>query len=286
MSTIPVSTAPAVPVYVINGTNGSDYVDPLPVTISGVVPPITGTVTANQGTSPWVISGTVTGPLTDTQLRLTPVPVSGSVTANAGLNLNTSALALDSTVAKDASLVTLNTSVNTLLKPANTLAAVTTLGTITNVVHIDDNSGSLTVDNNGTFPVQSTLAAETTKVIGTVNQGTSPWAVSAASLPLPTGAATDTFNSSGTQGAVSVTNAATLISANGSTNLANRKTLTAYNNSGTQATLYFGFTNGVTTSTGTPLIYGQFVSIAVGPAVSVYMIAASSTHDVRVTEGA
>lgn len=37
----------------------------------------------------------VTGPLTDTQLRATPVPISGTVTANAGTNLNTSALALE-----------------------------------------------------------------------------------------------------------------------------------------------------------------------------------------------
>lgn len=57
-----------------------------------------------------------------------------------------------------------------------------TLSTITNVVHIDDNAGSLTVDgtiafsnttiavtNAGTFAVQATLSAETTKVIGTVN---------------------------------------------------------------------------------------------------------------------
>lgn len=76
-------------------------------------------------------------------------PISGTVTANAGTNLNTSALALDSTVAKDSSLSTLNTSINTLLKPANTLAAVTLVGTvstITNVVHIDDNAGSITVD--------------------------------------------------------------------------------------------------------------------------------------------
>ena len=39
---------------------------------------------------------TVTGPLTDTQLRASPVPISGTVTANAGTNLNTSALALES----------------------------------------------------------------------------------------------------------------------------------------------------------------------------------------------
>ena len=36
------------------------------------------------------------------------------------------------------------------------------------------------VTNAGTFATQATLAAETTKVIGTVNQGTSPWVISGA----------------------------------------------------------------------------------------------------------
>lgn len=35
-----------------------------------------------------------------------------------------------------------------------TVTALTTLGTITNVVHVDDNASSLTVDNGGTFVVQ------------------------------------------------------------------------------------------------------------------------------------
>jgi hypothetical protein len=115
--------------------------------------PISGTVTANTG---------LTQPLTDTQLRATALPVSiasalttnatlaaettkvigtvniaasQSITANAGTNLNTSLLALDSTVAKDASLTTLNTSVNTLLKPASTLSAVTTVGSVTSITN-------------------------------------------------------------------------------------------------------------------------------------------------------
>lgn len=65
---------------------------------------VTGTVTTGGLTdtelraTPVPVSGTVTasGPLTDAQLRATPVPVSGTVTANAGTNLNTSALALES----------------------------------------------------------------------------------------------------------------------------------------------------------------------------------------------
>lgn len=50
------------------------------------------------------------------------------------------------------------------LSAAQTLANVTTLGTITNVVHIDDNSGSLTVDNAGTFAVQATVAASAANI--------------------------------------------------------------------------------------------------------------------------
>lgn len=76
----------------------------------------------------------------------------GQVTANAGTNLNTSLLALDSTVAKDSSLSTLNTSVNTLLKPASTLAAVTTVGTVSSVTAIanalpagDNNIGNVDI---------------------------------------------------------------------------------------------------------------------------------------------
>jgi len=82
--------------------------------------------------------------------------VDGTITANIGTS---GALALD------ASLTTLNTSVNTLLKPANTLAAVTS---ITNVVHVDDNAGSLTVDGtvsatqSGTWTVQPGNTANTT----------------------------------------------------------------------------------------------------------------------------
>jgi hypothetical protein len=46
---------------------------------------------------------------------------------------------------------------------------------VTNTVPV---SGTIAVTNAGTFAVQATLTAETTKVIGTINQGTSPWVVS------------------------------------------------------------------------------------------------------------
>lgn len=61
----------------------------------------------------------------------------------------------------DIALSTVDTSINSLLKPASTLSAVTTVGSITNVVHVDDNGGSLTVDGtvaatqSGTWSVRA-----------------------------------------------------------------------------------------------------------------------------------
>jgi hypothetical protein len=105
----------------------------------------------------------VTGPLTDTQLRATPVPVSGTITANIG---TTNGLALD-------------TSVNSLLKPTSTLSAVTTLGSITNTVVIKADTA-----------VNQTNAL---KVDGSAT--TQP--ISASSLPLPTGASTSALQTTG-----------------------------------------------------------------------------------------
>lgn len=101
-----------------------------------------------------------------------PIPVNGTVTANAGTNLNTSLLALDSTVAKDSSLTTINNSVNTLLKPASTLSAVTTVGGITNTVTV---KADTLVNQTNAFKVDGSSVTQP---------------VSAASLPLPSGAST------------------------------------------------------------------------------------------------
>ena len=70
----------------------------------------------------------------------------------------------------------------------------------------------------------------------------------------------------------------------GASRLIGRKSLTVFNNSNT--TIYWGYTNGVTTSTGTPIFKDQQVSFAVGDGQSVYLIAGSEGNNVRVTEGA
>lgn len=256
--------------------NATVTVDNLPITVvfpsaqEVVINKDDDSITTFQGTSPWVVSGTVTAntglsqPLTDAQLRATPVPISGTitatpsgtqdvnilssveleikndsgnpvpvsgtffqatqpisgtVTANAGSGtfaISAAALPLPSGAATsalqtqpgvDIGDVTINNAsgagaVNiqdggNSITVDGTVAAtqsgtwnVGTVTTVTNVVHVDDNAGSLTVDNAGTFAVQATLAAETTKVIGTVNQGTSPWVTSGTSTVSGTVAAT------------------------------------------------------------------------------------------------
>lgn len=91
----------------------------------------------------------------------------------------------------------------------------------------------------------------------------------------------DICNTSGVEGAISVTTSATPVRV-GVSNLSNRKNLTAHNSS--ILVLYWGYTNTVTTSSGTPLFPNQFVSWDVGPDVTIYLIAASGSRDVRVTE--
>lgn len=194
--------------------------------------------------------------------------VDGAITANAGTNLNTSLLALDSTVAKDTSLSTINTSVNTLLKPANTLAAVTTLGTITNVVHVDDNSGSLTIDGtvaasqSGTWNInnvsgtvslptgastETTLSARLAEATFTTRINTLGQKAMASSTPVVIASDQSVLSIKGvgfstmTQTAVNATNVnATLLAAN-----ASRRYVLVYNQSGSTVFVSFGATAAV-----------------------------------------
>lgn len=107
---------------------------------------ITNPVAVTQSTSPWVVSGTVAA----TQ--------SGAWTAGRTWTL---ASGTDSVASVQSGTWNIGT-----------------VTTITNVVHVDDNGGSLTVDNAGTFPVQAAQSGtwNITNISGTVS--------------LPTGAAT------------------------------------------------------------------------------------------------
>lgn len=127
--------------------------------------------------------------------------------------------------------------------------------------------------------------------------------ISAASLPLPTGAATETtlsalntkvnnlgtaistsdiINVSGTQGTFSVTTTAAPLRV-GASNLANRKLVTFYHD--TSNVVYWGYTSAVTTSTGTPISRAQMTQWPVGPNVDIYLISTTTVAS-RITEGA
>jgi hypothetical protein len=138
-----------------------------------------------QATQP--VSGTfwqATQPVSGTFWQATQ-PVSGTVTANAGTNLNTSALALDATLTggTQQSKITDGTNVATV-KAASTAAGAT------------DKAVVVAVSPNNTVGVTGTFWQATQPVSGTFWQTTQP--ISAASLPLPTGAALDATLTGGT----------------------------------------------------------------------------------------
>lgn len=94
----------------------------------------------------------------------------------------------------------------------------------------------------------------------------------------------DILNSgTGVEGSLTVGTSATEAKV-GANKLTNRKLLTVHNNS--SATIYWGFTSSVTTSTGTPIFKDQVVSWSVGDSQTIYLIAGSAGNNTRVTEGA
>jgi len=93
----------------------------------------------------------------------------------------------------------------------------------------------------------------------------------------------DISNNGGTQGAITVSTSA-IEAKVGASPLANRKSLTVHNNS--NKVIYWGYTSGVTTSTGSPLAKDTTAVFSVGPSTSIYLIAAGSGNNTRITESA
>jgi hypothetical protein len=93
----------------------------------------------------------------------------------------------------------------------------------------------------------------------------------------------DLLVGSGVEGALTVGTSAVEAKVGGSV-LANRKLLTVHNNS--NSTIYWGFTSGVTTSTGTPIFKNQFISWDISDIAKVYLIASGAGNNTRVTESA
>jgi hypothetical protein len=113
-------------------------------------------------------------------------PVSGTVTANAGTNLNTSALALDATLTGGTARTKITDGTNNAAVKAASTAAVAT-----------DPAQVVAISPNNSVAVTGTFWQATQPVSGTFWQATQP--ISAASLPLPTGAALDATLTGGTQ---------------------------------------------------------------------------------------
>lgn len=140
------------------------------VTVGNASLPVTGTFF--QATQPVSIASSVavTGPLTDTQLRASAVPVSLTSTTISNFPatqaVSAASLPLPTGAATSALQSTIDTSINTLLKPASTLNAVTTVGSvtsITNALPTGTNSIGQVTANAGTNLNTSALALEATQ---------------------------------------------------------------------------------------------------------------------------
>jgi len=165
--------------------------------VSAVSLPLpTGAATSSAQTAAQTTLNTIA---TNTTSASTPT-VSGTVTANAGTNLNTSLLAIESgghlasidlkvpalgqALAADSVPIVLTSSQLSTLTPLSSITATQTTGTN---LHTVVDSGTITANaGTGTFAVDA--SGHTVPVSGTFWQATQP--ISAASLPLPTGAAT------------------------------------------------------------------------------------------------
>lgn len=197
---------------------------------SGVTQPISGTVTANAGTGTFAISaaslplptgaatettlstlnGKIPSNLTVTATRLlvdgsgVTQPVSGtiaatqsgawSVTANAGTNLNTSALALESggnlaSIKTNTDNLSLSIGSTTSGQKGNLILGATTTAAPT---YTTGQSNPLSLTTAGAVRVDGSATTQPVSGTVTANAGTGTFAISAASLPLPTGAATET----------------------------------------------------------------------------------------------
>jgi hypothetical protein len=90
-------------------------------------------------------------------------------------------------------------------------------------------------------------------------------------------------NNGGVQAALNVGTSAVEVKV-GASPYTERKSVTVFNNSNN--TIYWGYTNAVTTSSGTPIFKNQQVEWAVGTGTSIWLIAGSAGNNTRITENA
>jgi hypothetical protein len=89
------------------------------------------------------------------------------------------------------------------------------------------------------------------------------------------------LNVSGLEGAIVVGTTAVAARVGGA-NLTDRKVMTIHNNS--NSTIYYGYNNTVTTSSGTPIFKNERAIFSVGSNLTVWLIAGSGGNNIRITE--
>lgn len=102
-----------------------------------------------------------------------------------------------------------------------------------------------------------------------------------ASYGLDQSAVADIVNTDGVQGSVSVASSA-IEAKVGASRLEYRKLLTVHNDG--PNIVYWGYTSAVTSSTGTPLYRNQLATWTIGDGLGIWLVSATGTNTVRVTE--
>ena len=123
-------------------------------------------------------------------------------------------------------------------------------------------------------------SSQTVKIVGSDSIGIETTPVN--SNPLGELFVSDTIRVGGVQGALSVSTTAVEAKV-GASLLVNRTFLSIYNN-GT-AIIYYGLDNTVTAASGTPIAKKQKITASIEGTASIWLIAASGTHDIRIIEG-
>lgn len=168
----------------------------VPVSAASLPLPSGAATAANQATEIASLSSidskltsplTVTGPLTDVQLRATPVPVSGTIAVTGVATAANQATEIASLASIDSKTPALGQALAAasvpVVLPAAQITTLTPLSTVT-VTQATGTNLHATIDNfPATQPVSGTVA---------VSNFPATQPISAASLPLPTGAATET----------------------------------------------------------------------------------------------
>ena len=216
--------------------NGVTINQPVAITDNGGTLTVDGTVTANVSDGTIFSVGSVRDGDGNTFGIDRDFPISGTVTANAGTDLNTSALALESTA----------TSIKTAVEILDNAISGNEMQVdivSSAAIPVTDNGGSLTVD--GSVSVSNFPATQPVSGTVTANAGTGTFAVSDRGATGETSISTFTSTSS-----------ATLKSSN-----ANRKLLTIFNQGAGNLHVLYGSGTASTTNYSVRLSSGAYLEI-------------------------